>query len=265
MLAVDASKFTLEPFPVDQWKANGVGLVICQAHPAGYGNDKSIRLIRAVAAAGLPWDAYVYQYLNSPDWCTGALATLDAAAQEGLQPRKLWLDLEDVDQGQGWTVSQRVAAIQRDLAACDARGLTVGIYSAAWWWNTRMDGGAFFTDRQLWAAQYDNVADTTAFTPFGGWSSCRIKQYAGSQSDGTDLDVLSAEEEADMPGVIPSDPTSDDPGWVAKKAQVVQIAGELQTVAQQLASEATRRSGPRRSVLVPLADGIRQRADAILS
>src|SRR4051794_4283978 len=98
-LARDASKYTQVPAPVDQWKAEGAQLIIIQAHPADYGQSRSLDLIRAVAAAGLPWDAYVYQYLAFTDWLPGALETLDMAAAEGLVPRKGWLDVEDVDSG----------------------------------------------------------------------------------------------------------------------------------------------------------------------
>jgi hypothetical protein len=167
--------------------------------------------MRAVAAAGMPWDAYVYQYLAFGDWLPGALQTLDLAAAEGLVPRKAWLDVEDVDSGKDWSQSQRVDAVQRDLDLMDA-WLTAhdrppaGIYSADWYWRPWLGNTARFTDRALWAAQYDNDPDTTRFTSFGGWSDCRIKQYAGSQPDGTDLDSLSADEAAALSGGTPAAP-----------------------------------------------------------
>lgn len=203
--ALDASKFTVAPTPVDAWQAAGAGLAIIQSHPANYGQERSLEIMRAVHGAGMPFDSYIYQYLAYLDWLPGALVTLDLAAAEGLLPRKLWLDVEDVDSGKGWSVVQRVAAIQRDLDLCDtwatAHGLPrTGVYGASWYWHPYLANTVAFADRQLWTAEYDNVADAAAFTEFGGWESCRIKQYAGSQPDGTDLDVLSEDEEADLNG-----------------------------------------------------------------
>lgn len=66
MLAVDVSKYTgvVTPDVVAQWRAAGVGLVIIQAHPAGYGQERSIELARVVEGSGMPWDAYIYQSGN---------------------------------------------------------------------------------------------------------------------------------------------------------------------------------------------------------
>lgn len=205
MKALDCSKYTktVTPDVVARWQAEGVGLLIIQAHPPNYGQPRSLEIMRAAQAAGMPWDAYIYQYLAYVDWLPGALATLDVAAAEGLVPRKAWLDVEDIDSGQGWLPSQRREAVRRDLDLCDQwlmaheRGLT-GIYSAHWYWGTYMGNTTEFSERQLWAAQYDDVPDASVLTPFGGWASCRIKQFAGSQPDGTDLNVLSAEEEAEI-------------------------------------------------------------------
>lgn len=206
MLAIDASKYTIQPTPVAQWQANGVELAIVQAHPADYGQERSIQIVYDCINTGLVWDAYIYQYLAYTDWLPAALETLDQLAGQGLLPRKLFLDIEDVDSGKSWSPAQRIDAVTRDLGLCDAwlmrNGLmpNTAIYSAAWYWGPYMANTLQFADRQLWTAQYDNVADASVFTPFGGWGECRIKQYAGSQPDGTDLDVLSVAEEAEFRG-----------------------------------------------------------------
>ncbi len=216
---LDVSKYTI---PVDvgvvqSWQAAGIRLLIIQSHPADYGQERSLEIMRAAQAAGMPFDAYVYQYLAYEDWLPGALATLDLAAAEGLLPRKVWLDVEDVDSGKGWTPEQREQAVQRDLDLCDAWLAAHGrprasIYSAKWYWDPYLGGSSAFGDRQLWNANYDNVADTTVFTPYGGWvaQDVAIKQYAGSQPDGTDLDVLSAEEEAELTSGGNPDVTDDE-------------------------------------------------------
>ena len=213
MLARDLSKYTKVMTADDfrAWRDQDIGLVIIQAHPPGYGQERSLDLVRAATEAEMPWDAYMYQYLAYTDWLPSALGTLDILAAEGLVPRKAWLDVEDVDSGKGWPVSDRIGAVWRDLALVDAWTAAQGrpeggIYSAAWYWNGYMGGRHDFAERRLWAAQYDDVADASVLTLFGGWSGCRIKQYAGSQPDGTDLDVLSAEEAAEIEPVPPDNP-----------------------------------------------------------
>jgi hypothetical protein len=41
-----------------------------------------------------------------------------------------------------------------------------------WFWadSAYMNDSTAFSDRDLWAAQYDGIADATVFTPFGGWT-----------------------------------------------------------------------------------------------
>jgi hypothetical protein len=72
------------------------------------------------------------------------------------------------------------------------------VYTGAWWWIPSTGNSTLFRDRKLWLAQYDDIPDATVFNPLGGWSECRVKQYAGSQPDGTDLNVLSDAEAAEL-------------------------------------------------------------------
>ncbi len=246
-LAVDASKFTvgLDGAAVDRWCGLGVRLAIVQAHPKGYGREQSLELIRALAAHrcplhadGMPWDAYIYQYMADPDWTTSALGTLDLAAEDGHAPRELWLDVEDVDTERGWPAAWRQQAVERDLVACDAwaeaHGLPpTGIYSGKWYWDQYM-GAATFPGRELWDSNYDGQADAGVnFRPYGGWSQAAIKQYAGTSTlsgvGGVDLDVLSVDEEAELSATV--EQTQDDwYGWPSAEAAAINlkaIADEL--------------------------------------
>lgn len=263
VLAVDASKFTVSPPPIDAWKANGVELVIIQAHPAQYGQERSLELMRAVSAAGLPWDAYIYQYLAFLDWLPGALETLDLAAAEGLVPRKGWLDVEDNSASAGGlSVTRRIGAVQRDLDLLDGwlsahERPPAGIYSADWYWPAWMANTSRFNDRQLWAAQYDGNPDTTNVVLFGGWAECRIKQYAGSQPDGTDLDSLSDVEAEELTGG--NDVT--DPEREAMQNQINGLVSSLGYIAGDLLSPvASQKTGTK--AVKNLVTGIRSQADA---
>ncbi len=208
-LARDCSNFSVAFTPdlLAQWQAADVGLVIVQAFPQGYA-QYAIQLVQmsVCQAAGMPFDAYIYDYLDTPSWRDDCLSGLSAS---GFVPRKLWLDEEDQSPGTiAMSTGARIAAISASLMAADvwlvARGRpNAGVYSGRWWWTNpdRVNNTTAFSGRDLWDANYSGGADTTVgFVSYGGWTvdQVRIKQYAGTQPDGTDLDVLSAEEETEL-------------------------------------------------------------------
>jgi len=199
----DCSNFTvtLTAELIQQWKGEGVGLCLLQAFPPSYHQyEEQRQQMRVCASQGMPFDCYIYDYLGAPDWLDECLAGLEQALLPSEKPRKLWLDEEDTETEAGWTAQQRIDAISWSLQRADAAFDEVGIYSAAWWWGPKTGNTTAFNRRELWWAQYDGIPDATVFTPFGGWSAsmARVKQYAGSQPDGTDLNVLSAAEEAEL-------------------------------------------------------------------
>ena len=57
-----------------------------------------------------------------------------------------------------------------------------GIYSSSSQWSPIMGGTSQFSQYPLWYAHYDNNPSFSDFSPFGGWSSPAIKQYAGDVS-----------------------------------------------------------------------------------
>jgi hypothetical protein len=123
-----------------------------------------------------------------------------------------------------------------------------------------------FADRHLWDADYDGIPEAEAsWSPYGGWTERRIKQFAGTSTlagqGGVDLNVLSLKEVAEM-----SPAPAVDQAWQDKKQRVVAIAGELLEVSEQLLAEANRPSGPRKTVVRKLASPeVRARAEQILA
>lgn len=285
MLAVDMSNYTspLTPENLQALKDAGVDLVIAQAidPPAGFPAGVTRQQIQACLDAGLPVDAYLWLWfdLDVSD-IQRKLALLD-----GLQIRQLWLDVEDTaavkyDQA---TCEGKVWAA---LAACDAwaddhhlEQRRTGVYSGRWFWvdGRYMGNTTAFSDRELWDANYDQVADAAlGYVPYGGWAAPRIKQYRGTTSlagiSGLDLNVLSVAEAAELTG-SDSSTTNEEPKqeqqcdwpWQAKKIDVVAAAGELLSVADQLVAEANRKGGPRVKEIRRLADPeVRGRAQKIL-
>jgi GH25 family lysozyme M1 (1,4-beta-N-acetylmuramidase) len=181
-----------------------VGLVIVQAiePPPNFPAGQTRQQIQACVAAAIPVDAYLFLWTASnveQDMRT-KLALLN-----GLEHwvRKIWLDVEDTTPA---SAAQRVSSIRQALAVLDGWALAharplPGIYSARWWWTAYIDDTTEFADRQLWTAQYDGIDNTSVFNRFGGWGSCRIKQYAGTSTlagqGNVDLNVLSDQERAD--------------------------------------------------------------------
>eukprot|EP00029_Vermamoeba_vermiformis_P012960 TRINITY_DN78_c0_g1_i1.p1 TRINITY_DN78_c0_g1~~TRINITY_DN78_c0_g1_i1.p1 ORF type:complete len:209 (-),score=36.46 TRINITY_DN78_c0_g1_i1:98-724(-) len=89
----------------------------------------------------------------------------------------LWLDIE----GSQYWMDQ---ASNRDFFSglvqqAQAMGIHLGVYTSLSQWQPIMgdwNGGSAFP---LWYAHYDNNPSFSDFSPFGGWSSPAIKQYAG--------------------------------------------------------------------------------------
>jgi hypothetical protein len=265
-LAVDISNYTdpITPAAAQALKGAGVELVLVQAvdPPPGYPAGVTRSQIQTCLDAGLAVDAYVWLWfdLDVAD-IQHKLALLD-----GLSVRQLWLDVEDTaaikyDQA---TCEQKVSDA---LAACDAytttSGQKTGVYSGRWFWADRryMGNTTAFSDRELWDAQYDLVADTGTFVPYGGWTNAAIKQYQGTTSlagvGGLDLNVLSVGEAAEL-GTGPAEPAdpcaavaNDRNGLVSSLGL---IAGDrLKPVALQKASSVAVRN---------LVNTIRAEADA---
>ncbi len=181
----------MTPEALAAWKQDGVGLVIVQAFPTTstgkHANQQ--QQIAQCRAAGLQVECYIYDYLASPDWRDGCIAGL---AGSGIE--RVWADEEDVSQpAKVMSAGKRIQAMAHTLAAIEAAGFQTGIYTGVWWWSPYTLNTSVFHQFSLWVAHYDNVPDASVFTPFGGWTVCAIKQYAGTSVlhgvTGIDLDV----------------------------------------------------------------------------
>ncbi len=260
-LAVDMSNWTdaLTPANLQGLKDAGVTHAIVQAvdAPTPFPPTRTRDQVQA-------WvDAYVWLWFDlGPDDISRKLALLD-----GLAIRKLWLDVEDTAAVK-YDQAATEAGVAMALRLCDQRLPGSGIYTGRWFWNDPryMANTAAFADRELWDANYDDVADAAlGFVPYGGWTvdQVRIKQFRGTTTlagiGGLDLNVLSVLEA----GELAPAPT-DDQAWQAKKSLVVGLAGELLAVADQLdaAVSAHRLSG---AYVQARAEDVRSRAKQILA
>ena len=142
--------------------------VIIQAVIGLDGTTYTRQQLEACWRNGLRIQGYVF-----PGGLSWKLPMFDGYAIEGL-----WLDLE---------LPITIAAVNAALQQCDAYiGGTTGIYTGKWFfdqegWSTK----AYWANRPLWDANYDGVpVPAVDFVPYGGWTSCVIKQYRGTSSIG---------------------------------------------------------------------------------
>lgn len=102
----------------------------------------------------------------------------------------LWIDIEDA---QLWSSScaDNQNFLSAFISACESAypGGKIGIYASASQWNPIMCDSHSFSGHNLWYAHYDGVQGMGDFSPFGGWASANMKQYAGTTSIcGTQID-----------------------------------------------------------------------------
>jgi hypothetical protein len=226
-LAVDISNYTgsITADQVSAWRDAGVGLVIVQAvdPPAGYPPGRTGQQLRVLNQAGMPAEAYVFFWFDSdPSHVNRALALL-----EGVNVRRVWLDLEDVA-AKGYTQDQTEAKVTDALQSCDAWSTAhdlpsaTGIYTGAWYWTNALYMGntQAFKTRDLWDAHYDYIPDAAqGFQSYGGWDSCKVKQHIGTSVfcgvGGLDQNCLAAE----YASVVAGGPTASAP-----QAEVPQVS-----------------------------------------
>jgi hypothetical protein len=159
--------------------------VIVQAITGNDGQSYARQQLDACVRNGLRIQGYVWCFPGAPS--SSMLSRL--AMFNGFDIEALWLDVEQT----GLTI----ADVDRDLALCD-RYLSqpTGIYSGRWYWiQQHWLNNTKWADRDLWDSRYDGVDDADVnFVPYGGWTQCQVKQYAGTSAIGSvrqiDLDVM---------------------------------------------------------------------------
>lgn len=162
--------------------AEGVsGFVVRLSLESDWHRALAVAQLEQVAAAGLKLDGYLWVYWDwSPE--ESVERALGLAEQAGVAVGRLWLDCEDGQPGR--------AAVEewlgRAVAAAGARGQTVGIYSAAWWWTAYAGDSDRFKALPLWAADYDGRPELER-PGFGGWTEEVGHQFA---ADGIDRSVF---------------------------------------------------------------------------
>lgn len=165
---------------LEQWTGWGVEHV-CVRLSTESANHRAIAIdqLQVAHAVGLTVSGYCWAYFGmNPGACVAA--SLDVARASGVPLSFIWLDAEDEPGGVDPVAWLRAAA---DEVA--QLGWRVGVYSAAWWWNSRAGGSEGCSDLPLWAAAYDDDPNLESVGLFGGWAreSLAGKQWSGDPID----------------------------------------------------------------------------------
>jgi hypothetical protein len=171
--------------------------------------------------------------------------------------------------GAALSLEQRIDELLAAYELLDAFPTRLGIpalhYTGRWYHVPYLaNTDRFAAARGLHVAAYDGIFDPDQFARFGGWSTAAIKQPGGTMSVGgvgnVDPDVVADDALVATAPTPTPEPAQEDPAWVAKKPRVVEIAGELLAVADQLDAAADQPA-----TVHELATGVRDRAGEILA
>ena len=150
-------------------------------------DENAPQTVKNARAAGLQW-VDVYHFPDRRvDAATQVNAAVDALQQAGAQFDHYWFDIEADDAdgcGTGWsqTTSENVTFLQALVDAANARGLSVGIYTASGYWSSIMGSTTAFSKYFLWYIHWDNQGSFSDFKAFGGWVEPSMKQKAGGET-----------------------------------------------------------------------------------
>jgi len=189
---VDIADF-MGPYTVSQWqclKNNGIDFAIIQIWRGGYQLSDHFTIdYNHAKAAGIQYvDAYAYIAnncrANTPDnICTSIKGALPSDFK-GM----LWLDVEDCTDCWTGTPADRLKFLTDVADVCEAKGITLGVYSGNGSWSQVFGSASFgsgaLTKYPLWYAHYDNNPSFTDYSAikFGSWSNPSIKQYNGGST-----------------------------------------------------------------------------------
>ncbi len=186
--AVDVSfwETPLAQSQMDCFWDSGVRHVIVGTQQA----DIAQQQLAMAVSRGMTVDAYVYMYWNQDI----ATQVNDAfAIASGFPIGSMWLDIE---QDPGTLGSKTlIADIQAALTACQAHGVSCGIYTSPGFWKTYVSDTNVFDNVPLWYALYNNKTSLSNWSTeaFGGWTAPVGKQFATKplcDVGGADWDVM---------------------------------------------------------------------------
>lgn len=183
---------------VDGWRALArdldVSLAIVRCYESlGRVDPSAPQCLANAKAAGIArLDAYHFPSLEF-DAAQQVNASLDALSVVTASLGCYWIDVE----GSAWSLypARNVTFLQAMIAAVQARGLPVGIYTVRSSWQKIMDNAAGFASYPLWYAAPDGAQSFANYEgglygPIGGWTEPALKQLSQTLTHaGVDYDA----------------------------------------------------------------------------
>lgn len=153
-----------------------------------------------------------------------------------------------------------------------------GVNDAAGWIQMRLNAGHPFPVIYCSESNVATIQSLCAGLTYGIWSAhytgtpyitpgCVATQYSNAAQSAGHYDLSLCIDEWPPASSQPTQPapTPIDQGWLDKKDLVVNLTGEISQLANELISEANRKGGPRKTVIVTKANAILSRTGQILA
>jgi GH25 family lysozyme M1 (1,4-beta-N-acetylmuramidase) len=165
-------------------KNNGNTFAIIRAfRSSGVLDANAVSNLNNARSAGLATDIYMFP-------CRGKDATSQVNSMLSGVPSNLfttvWLDVETNPTSgcswSGYSASSNCDFLMALINGVTSHGKSVGIYSSLSQWQGIFGSSSACTTAAkapLWYAHYDNVQAFSDFKAFAGWTSPKMKQYAG--------------------------------------------------------------------------------------
>lgn len=152
-------------------------------HSSGIFDSSACQTTKNAKAAGMTPHVYLFPCPTCSASCGQQVAWAHGNLSHCSAPYDyMWIDIEDSSL---WHSSQssNQQCFTNMINKCSSLGIKCGTYASASQWDSIM-GSSFHGGKstQLWYPHYDGSANCNDFSSFGGWTSPRWKQYAGTTS-----------------------------------------------------------------------------------
>jgi len=166
-------------------RSSGTSFIV----PRGFRSSGSVdthvcNSIKIASSAGIPVrDTYLFpcpRCKKSADTQMKELAAYLRANCNGQWSGRVWLDIEGTQYWLGSSAANQ-AWYKQLKNACATYSVSCGVYSSKVQWQAIFGSSTFSygSELPLWYAHYDNNPSFSDFSPFGGWTTPRIKQFHG--------------------------------------------------------------------------------------
>jgi len=172
-IAVSQAQFTC-------LKKSGYDLAVVRAFRSNGSPDTNApATLKNAKAAGLKTDVYMFP-------CPRCTTTAQQQVNAAVSALKIasatfydifWFDIEGTQYWKDSAYNQQW--LTAAVAAANALGLKIGIYTSAAQWSVIMGPYTAFSQYPLWYAHFDDSATFGDFKSFGGWTTPIMKQFSG--------------------------------------------------------------------------------------